>query len=241
MLKNACASWQVGSPGVDDLNDHLEGTTTFTPHPSTRLHHWGSFLGAKKGCCSFILYIKYAHQIQKGVRFLPVMLIQQSMNLAPHGRDTCYSNFLFSTPILQWKRKKTPFLAIRSFCTSYFALVHIPPSLAKDIPHSQNHINRYVSVLSTCILILYPTDFTFGPLIAFSRRCWDQLSEQGCWTGTSTLNPPLRSSESVQALIYWSWTTSARPLVRDRCLFCSAVRVQSLLWSCAWVHLGLTK
>ena len=29
--ENACASWRVGSPGVDDLKDHLEGTTTFIP------------------------------------------------------------------------------------------------------------------------------------------------------------------------------------------------------------------
>ena len=172
--ENACASWRVGSPGVDDLKDHLEGTTTFIPPlPSTRSHHWGFFLHAKKGCCSFILDINYAHWIQKVGRFLPLVLIQQSMNLAPQGRDIhiwCYTNFLSSsTPILQWKRKNTllsnKIIPHKLLCSG----THLSFTGKGYTPFAKPPISRYVSVLT--ILILHPTVFTFGPLTALSRGC----------------------------------------------------------------------
>ena len=54
--KDTGASWRVGSSGVDDLKNHLEGTTTFiSPYLQPDLITGNSSLVPKKGVAPFYL------------------------------------------------------------------------------------------------------------------------------------------------------------------------------------------
>ena len=76
-------------------------------------------------------------------------------------------------------------------------------------PFVKQPISRYVSVLT--ILILYLTVFTFGPLAALTRGCWDQPSEQG----SAGLAPPpwthLYAAQTGSAHVQWRYKPWSPP------------------------------
>ena len=93
------------------------------------------------------------------------------------------------------EKKKNTLLSNKIILHSSFALVCIFPSLAKDTPHLRNHLSTgtcqcYQHVYYYCIQLILSSDLVQGMLrSAFRARI--------CWIGTSTLNPPLCSSDRI--------------------------------------------